>query len=291
MAERDRAEVLRAEVAREAHGRLAAQSAALAEADRRKDEFLAMLGHELRNPLAPIRNALYVMRARETAVPGAAVPEADRLLGILERQVAHLARLVDDLLDLSRITRGEFALRREPADLRTVVAASVESARPLFEGLGHSLRVDQPDGELPVEADAVRLEQVVTNLLNNAAKYTEPGGHVRVRLARDGDAAELTVTDDGVGITAEFLPRVFDLFSQSERSLDRKQGGLGIGHPLVHRPARHHEGTVEVRRAGPARGTEVRDRLPVAPSARAAAAPAPAAAQAGAPRRAGAPAP
>jgi PAS domain S-box-containing protein len=231
---------------------------ALAEADRRKDEFLAMLGHELRNPLAPMVNALAILRAR-----GLAGPHGERLRDLLERQVRHLARLVDDLLEMSRITRGEILLRIDRVDVGAVVARAAESVRPLLEERRHELVVRLPGERLTAEADAVRLEQVAVNLLNNAAKYTEPGGHIEVRVERDGDLAVLTVQDDGIGMGPDLLPHVFDLFTQGSRSLDRSQGGLGIGLTLVRRIIELHGGTVDAESDGVGKGSRLIVRLPL----------------------------
>ncbi len=252
----------------------------LAQADRRKDEFLAMLSHELRNPLAPISNAVHLLRE----VDGG--PALARSRDVIDRQVTHLARLVDDLLDVSRITRGKVALRREPVALAAVLARAVETARPLIDARGHTLTLDAGT-DLPwLDADPTRLEQVVANLLNNAAKYTDEGGHITVRAAREGGEAVVRVRDTGAGIPGDVLPHVFDLFRQADRTLDRSQGGLGVGLTLVLQLVELHGGRVEAHSEGPGRGSEFVVRLPlpaelppVAPSAAAAAAPAAAAAR------------
>jgi PAS domain S-box-containing protein len=232
----------------------------LAEADRRKDEFLAMLGHELRNPLAPMINALEILRTR-----GMAGPHGERMRDLLERQVRHLARLVDDLLEVSRITRGEILLRRERIDLGGVVARAAETVRPILEERRHVLAVELAGEQFAAEADAVRLEQVVANLLNNAAKYTEPGGRIELRLERDGEQAVLSVADNGIGMGPDLLPHVFDLFTQGSRSLDRSQGGLGIGLTMVRRIVELHGGTVEAYSEGPGKGSRLVVRLPLLP--------------------------
>ncbi len=247
---------------------------ALKEADRRKDEFLAMLAHELRNPLAPVRNALHVLRAS-----GGAGPAAEGVREMMERQVGHMVRLVDDLLEVSRITRGKIELRKERVELAAVVRSAVETSRPLIEAARHGLTVSLPPGPVPLEADPVRLAQVVANLLNNAAKYTEECGQIWLAARRDGGAAVVSVRDSGVGIRADVLPRVFDLFAQADGTLQRAQGGLGIGLTLVKRLVEMHGGTVTAHSEGPGKGSEFVVRLPLAGEAR----PAAAAPQAGEP--------
>lgn len=224
------------------------------EASRRKDEFLAMLAHELRNPLAPVVNALEVMR-RDPAAGG-------QSRAIVERQVRQITRLVDDLLDVSRITRGKIVLRRETVDLGEVVGRAVESTRPLIDAARHRLEVCLPSSPIRLEADPTRLEQVLANLLNNAAKYTPPGGALVVEAHAEGDEAVVRVKDNGLGIAPELLPRVFELFMQADRSLDRAQGGLGIGLTLVQRLVAMHGGTVEAYSAGLGQGSEFTVRLP-----------------------------
>jgi PAS domain S-box-containing protein len=231
---------------------------ALREADRRKDEFLAMLAHELRNPLAPIRTANRILQEA-----GPADPLFERNRGIIERQVEKMARLVDDLLDVSRITRGQVRLERGPADLREVVAHAVEAAHPLIEAQGHELSLCLPEAPVVIEADRLRLEQVVTNLLNNAARYTDCGGRITAELQRAGSEAVLRVRDTGRGIGPELLPHVFELFTQGERGLDRSQGGVGIGLTLVKRLVELHGGTVDAMSDGPGRGAEFIVRLPI----------------------------
>jgi two-component system CheB/CheR fusion protein len=231
----------------------------LAEADRRKDEFLATLAHELRSPLATIRNAVQLMRLQ-----GVADPTLERARDIVERQTRNLSRLVDDLLDLSRIGRDKMELRRERVDLSATAGLAVESARPLLDSRQHRLSVELAAEPLWLDADPVRLEQVITNLLNNAAKYTDPGGHVWLTTARDDGQAVLRVRDNGIGIPAELQARIFDLFMQSERALDRAQGGLGIGLTLVRRLVELHGGTIQVASPGAGRGSEFTVRLPLA---------------------------
>jgi PAS domain S-box-containing protein len=230
---------------------------ALQEADRRKDEFLATLAHELRNPLAPIRNTIQALRM--TLEPN---PTAERLLAMMERQVTYLVRLVDDLLEISRITRGKIELRKERVDLGTIIGHAVEISRPFIDAGRHRLEVVPPAKPVLLEADPVRLTQVLANLLNNAAKYTEPGGTIRVMATRQGSVAVVSVRDSGVGIVAELLPQVFDLFIQSGRHLERAQGGLGIGLALVRRLVEMHGGTVAASSAGPGQGSEFVVRLP-----------------------------
>ena len=237
---------------------LAAESA-LRDADRRKDEFLATLAHELRNPLSPIRNAVQVMRMRSVSDP-----EAAWALDVVHRQVGHLGRLVDDLLDVSRIGSGRLDLHRRRTEIAAILQSAMESARPLLAERCHRLELSLPDEALPIEADEVRLAQVFTNLLNNSAKYTEPGGNVRLSAARRGDHVEVVVRDDGTGIPADVLPHVFDMFVQADRPIERRAGGLGIGLTLVRRLVELHGGTVAARSDGAGRGTEMRVRLPLA---------------------------
>ena len=237
---------------------LSAESA-LREADRRKDEFLATLAHELRNPLSPIRNAVQVMRLKSIADPDAAWAR-----DIIHRQVAHLGRLVDDLLDVSRISTGRLDLDRRTTDVAPILQAAVESARPLLAERRHRLEVWLPDEPLPVDADDMRLAQVFTNLLNNSAKYTEPGGNVRLSAERRGDDVHVVVRDDGVGIAPDVLPHVFEMFRQADRPLERRAGGLGIGLTLVRQLVELHGGSVTAHSDGLGRGTEVRVRLPLA---------------------------
>jgi PAS domain S-box-containing protein len=229
---------------------------ALRQADRKKDEFLATLAHELRNPLAPIRNAVEALRTGGPAPVG--------LHGVIDRQVRVMARLLDDLLDVSRITRGKLDLRRERVDLASVVAAAVETSRPLLDAAGHQLAVDLPAEPVALDADPVRLAQVFANLLNNAAKYTDPGGHVRLSAARTGEVVAVTVADDGMGIAADMLPRLFAMFAQAEPAVHRAQGGLGIGLALVRGLVELHGGSIAARSPGPGRGSAFTVHLPVA---------------------------
>jgi signal transduction histidine kinase len=217
------------------------------EANRAKDEFMAMLGHELRNPLSPMLTTLELMRLRAPEV-------LEREAGILERQVQHLARLVDDLLDVSRVARGKIELQRERVELSSVVAAAVEQVSPLLEERGHYLRISVPRNGLKVLADPARLAQVFFNLLHNAAKYTDPGGHIAVVAHREGSDVVLAVRDDGVGIAPELQPRLFETFFQARQEVDRAKGGLGLGLALVKSLSELHGGKVEVRARAWARG-------------------------------------
>jgi signal transduction histidine kinase len=233
------------------------------EASERKDEFLAMLAHELRNPLAPIFNALHILQLN-----GSSDPTVDQARTVLDRQTRQLARLVDDLLDVSRITRGKIQLRKEPVELAKLLARAQESARPSIEGRGHKLEIIVPEEPLWLDADPTRLEQVLANLLNNAAKYTDPGGRITIVAARDNEELVLQVRDNGIGIAPEMLPRLFNLFLQADRSLDRAQGGLGIGLTLVRRLVEMHDGTIEAASPGLGNGSEFTIRLPLLREAR-----------------------
>jgi signal transduction histidine kinase/ActR/RegA family two-component response regulator len=230
----------------------------LRDADRRKDEFLAMLAHELRNPLAPIRNGLHVLRRTGTD-PAA----ADRVTGMIGRQVEHLVRLVDDLLDVGRIMRGTIELRRRPVELAAVVARAVEAVQPEIDARGHRLVVELPPDPVRVDGDEVRLTQVVGNLLTNAAKYTDAGGTIRLTAGREDGRAVLRVADTGIGIAPDQLARIFDMFVQADRGTKRAQGGMGIGLTLVRTLVELHGGTVEAHSAGPGRGSEFIVRLPL----------------------------
>jgi PAS domain S-box-containing protein len=235
------------------------QAAQLAESDRAKDEFLATLSHELRNPLAPLRNAIALLRS--------ATGGDERVAGlqsVMERQVNHLVRLVDDLLEVSRISRGTFLLRKERVPLATIVRNAVETSAPLVQAGAHELVEDVPDEPLWLEGDPVRLAQVLANLLNNAAKYTEDAGRIELRAWREGEQAVVSVRDTGLGIAPELLPRLFDMFSRGNRETARSQGGLGIGLALARRLAEMHEGTLEAHSDGPGRGSEFVLRLPLA---------------------------
>jgi signal transduction histidine kinase/ActR/RegA family two-component response regulator len=234
----------------------------LKEADRRKDEFLAMLAHELRNPLAPIQNALEIIR-----LPGASDADVAQAEEILRRQVQHLIRLVDDLLDMARIARGTIELRREPVALTEAVARAIEAAQPLIDVRGHELSVSLPPRPVMLDADPTRLAQMISNLLNNAAKYSDPRGRIWLTAECEGDRLALTVRDRGIGISPEVLPRVFDLFVQAEGGRDRTHGGMGIGLTLVRRLVELHGGTVEAASGGIGQGSQFTLRLPLAGSA------------------------
>ncbi len=233
---------------------------ALRDADRRKDEFLAMLGHELRNPLAALRSLTEVLRHHKPDGDG-----LERAHAMMDRQVGHLMRLVDDLLDVSRITRGLVEIRKEPVNIGDVADQAVEMANPAVEGRGHELNLSLPRKALRVEGDATRLTQVIFNLLNNAAKYTDPGGKIWLTVERVDGEAVVRVRDNGSGMKADLVPRVFDLFTQGERTLDRSQGGLGLGLALVKRLVEMHGGAVEARSEGPGKGSEFVVRLPALP--------------------------
>lgn len=230
---------------------------ALDEANRRKDEFLATLAHELRNPLAPIRNGVEVLRM-------SGPPSQAPIVDVIDRQATHLVRLVDDLMEVSRITRGKIELRREIIDLKQVLRAAIETAGPVLDASGTTFSLSLPNDRVLVDADAVRLGQIFTNLLNNAAKYTDAGGHISLSLECKASQAVVCVRDSGTGIPPEMLPRVFDLFTQVDRTLGRAQGGLGIGLALVKSLVELHDGRVEVRSEGPGKGSDFVVRLPLA---------------------------
>jgi signal transduction histidine kinase/ActR/RegA family two-component response regulator len=234
--------------------------ARLHEANRRKDEFLALLGHELRNPLAPIMTALQLMKLR-----GDTSSEWERAM--IERQVMHVSRLVDDLLDVSRITRGKLELKKAPVDLSAVLAQAVEMASPLIEERAHRLVVEKPPESVWIEADAMRLAQALANLLTNAAKYTDAGGHITVRVTREGDYVVVSVKDSGLGLRPEVLSSIFDPFVQVERTMERAQGGLGLGLALVKSLVELHGGSVRALSEGAGRGSEFRIRVPAMPAA------------------------
>jgi signal transduction histidine kinase/ActR/RegA family two-component response regulator len=229
----------------------------LQDANRRKDEFLAMLSHELRNPLAPIRNAVEVIR--RLAPPD---PKLTMARDVVDRQVTLLARLVEELLDVSRISQGKIALKKEPVDLARVIAHSVETSRPLIDARGQNLKVSVPVAPVWLSADFARLSQVVSNLLNNASKYTGEGGRIELSAAAAEGEATVTVRDNGAGIEPQLLDKVFELFVQGERALDRGQGGLGIGLTLVKRLVELHQGRVQAASEGPGKGATFTVTLP-----------------------------
>ncbi len=243
---------------RELEERVAARTAELEEASRKKDEFLAVLSHELRNPLAAIRTAAELL-----GVPELAAERLTQATGVVRRQVAQLVRLIDDLVDVSRITRGAISLQRQPLMVATVVAHAAEATRPLLDARRHTLTIDIPDPSLMVDGDEARLSQILTNLLNNAAKFTAPDGRISVTVARHGGHVAICVKDNGIGIPPEAVPRVFELFTQVDDGSRSAVGGLGIGLALVHRLVEMHDGHVRVVSAGAGRGTEVIVTLPL----------------------------
>ncbi|MDB5309973.1 MAG: hybrid sensor histidine kinase/response regulator [Gemmataceae bacterium] len=230
----------------------------LAEANRNKEEFMALLSHELRSPLSPIRNALNILRQMRTTDP--IIEQAGN---IIDRQVGVMVKLVDDLLDISRITKGKLRLTKEPVELRVVVNHAAETARPFMDARKHDFSVSLPTEPIWVEADPARLEQVVVNLLNNAAKYTDTGGLVRMTVSREGDEGVIRVRDNGVGIAPELLPHVFELFSQIDGSLGRSYGGLGIGLALALNLVEMHDGRLLASSAGAGKGCEFTIKLPM----------------------------
>ena len=230
----------------------------LAEADRAKDEFLATLSHELRNPLAPLRNGLEILRRITDPASQAA-----SLHAMMERQVGHLVRLVDDLLEVSRITRGTLSLQTERVSLESIVQAALETSLPVINAGSHHLEVHLPDTPVWIEGDRVRLAQILSNLLNNAAKYSERGGRIAIDGAVDGETLTLSVADTGIGLSPEMIPRIFDMFSRGDRDSSYHQGGLGIGLALSRRLAAMHGGTVEARSDGLGHGSVFVMRLPV----------------------------
>lgn len=231
---------------------------ALAFSDKQKDEMLSMLAHELRNPLAPILTATEMIR-RTTGED----PHVERYRCVIERQAKNLARLVDGLLDVSRVTRGKITLQKRTMDLGSIVMSAVTAARHLIDAERHSLEVRLPPARLHIACDPTRLEQVFVNLLDNASKYTPPGGKIEVEVEHDGHVATIRVRDNGIGMPTELLSRVFDLFVQGNRSLDRSQGGLGLGLPLVKSLVAMHDGTVEAKSGGAGLGSELIVRLPL----------------------------
>jgi PAS domain S-box-containing protein len=230
---------------------------ALTEIDQRKDQFLAMLAHELRNPLAPILNSAQIIRQISQGNPALNQP-----VTIIERQVRHLQRLVEDLLDVVRSGAGKIQLRKERVGLESIVRQAVETTRPLVESRKHQLSVSLPPAPVWLQADPIRLLQVLVNLLTNAAKYTDEGGHVLLSAAVEGNELVLRVRDSGIGISADVMPHIFDLFSQADYSQRRAQGGLGIGLTLVRNLVQLHGGTVQARSEGLGKGSEFIVRLP-----------------------------
>lgn len=239
------------------HEKLNAALEALKESDRRKNEFLAMLAHELRNPLAPIRNALHIMRL--TGANGEAVSSETEMM---ERQIGQMVRLVDDLLDVSRISRGKIELRKDRVELASVVHHAVEACRPAMESATHDLNITLPAQPVYLNADPARLAQVVGNLLNNACKFTDEGGRIWLTVEREGKQAVIRVRDNGIGIAADQLPRIFEMFMQVDTSLERSVSGLGIGLTLAKNLVEMHDGTLEVHSAGAGQGSEFVVRLP-----------------------------
>jgi CheY-like chemotaxis protein/two-component sensor histidine kinase len=231
----------------------------LKEADRRKDEFLATLAHELRNPLAPIRNALEVIR-----IAGDDQQAVCQARGTMERQLEQMIRLVDDLLDVARITRGTIELRKERVDVTTIVKNAVETSQPQFDQVGQRLRLNLPQEPIYVDADPIRMSQVFANLLNNAAKYTEPRGRIELTVQREDTNVVVSVKDNGIGIPKPKLDEIFDMFAQVDRSLERAHGGLGIGLTIVKCLVEMHGGTVEAHSEGHGRGSEFIVRQPIA---------------------------
>jgi PAS domain S-box-containing protein len=232
---------------------------ALRDADRKKDEFVATLAHELRNPLAPIRNAVQLLIAK-----GPSEPELDWARAVIDRQAQIMGRLLDDLLDVSRMSRNDLDLRKSRVDLAAVVESALETSRPVVEAGRHQLTVALPREPIRLTADAVRLAQVFANLLNNAAKYTPEGGHIRLSAERQGNDVTVSVQDSGIGIAADMLPSVFEIFSQAKSAQTQSQGGLGIGLSLVKWLVELHGGSIEARSSGPGQGSEFIVRLPVA---------------------------
>jgi signal transduction histidine kinase/CheY-like chemotaxis protein len=231
--------------------------AALRDSDRRKDEFLATLAHELRNPLAPIRQAALIAKT-----PTATEAQRRWSHDVIERQVHHMALLLDDLLDISRVSRGELALRTEMTDLAAIIDTAIETARPRIDSKRHALSIEMPAGPVRIEADATRLAQVISNLLNNAAKYTDPDGRICLRVERESDAVIISVSDNGIGIPAAAIGDLFKMFSQVKSAQDRSDGGLGIGLALAKGLVALHGGTLQARSGGPGQGSEFIVRLP-----------------------------
>jgi two-component system, chemotaxis family, CheB/CheR fusion protein len=231
---------------------------ALREGERRKDEFLALLAHELRNPLAPIRYALATIRKT-----GLSLEQQRHAQDVIERQVAHMSRLLDDLLDVSRITRGKLELKKSRTELTALLGTAIEAARPILDAKRHTLSLDLPNQAVRLDADPVRLAQVFSNLLINAAKYTDSGGHIQLRAVADGSEIVVSVRDNGIGIAADMMPRLFTLFAQADSALERSESGLGVGLSLVRGLVTLHGGRVEAHSDGPNLGSEFTVRLPL----------------------------
>ena len=244
---------------RELENERARALAELREADQRKDEFLAMLSHELRNPMAPILTAVEILRLAPDDAETSATARA-----VIERQVAHMKQLLDDLLDVSRVSQGKIALRREVLELDSVLQRAIEVSQPLMTERDQRLSVTSAGGAILVDADAARLVQVFGNLLNNASKYSDRGGAIEVQTAVEDREVVVRVRDHGVGMTPDLLERAFDLFVQDTRSLDRAQGGIGVGLTLVRALVKRHDGSVRAFSGGPGRGSEIVVRLPLA---------------------------
>jgi signal transduction histidine kinase len=237
---------------------LKANADALKEADRRKDEFLATLAHELRNPLAPLRHGLDILRKSPNSEDAVEIRE------MMDRQLIHLVRLIDDLLDVSRVSQGKIELRKERIQAADVIRSALESSRPLIDSAGHSLTIDLPPEPIWLDADLTRLAQIIGNLLNNAAKYTPEGGRLGLTLRADGDDAVIAVSDNGLGIPADMQSKVFQLFAQVENHTDRARGGLGIGLALVKQLVAMHDGSVDAQSAGTDQGSVFTVRIPLA---------------------------
>jgi len=235
---------------------------ALRESDVRKDEFLATLAHELRNPLAPIRNALEILK-----MPGANPAMLEKARQMMERQLAQMVRLVDDLLDVSRITTGKLGIRKALLEVQAAIRDAIETARPFVEARRHQLEVQLPSQPISIEGDRTRLAQVFANLLHNAAKYTEPGGYITLSLAEEDDQAVVRVRDTGIGLAPESLAAIFDMFVQVDRTLERTQAGLGVGLTLSRQLVTLHGGTIEAKSGGVGKGSEFTVRLPLAGAA------------------------
>jgi CheY-like chemotaxis protein len=241
--------------------RAEAEAEALAALHRRKDEFLATLSHEIRNPLAAITNAIDILEGQKYEDP-----TQIKATGIIRRQVNNLVVLVDDLLEVSRLLSNRIQLNLEHVDITDVVQKAIETARPVINQPTHALTVSLPSEAIWVNADAIRLEEVIVNLLNNAAKYTPKDGHIWLSVKKEGEEMVLSVKDNGIGIAPDFLPQIFDLFAQAQRSLDRSEAGLGVGLTLVRKLVQMHGGNIQARSAGLGKGSEFIVRLPALPS-------------------------